>query len=334
MTPDDSLRAPHVREVGPGASFEVLKAATVLKVDSVTAEVVSAMRNIGVRTLVLKGPAVAAWLYRDGAVRTYSDSDLLVAPRSYRQARDLLWGLGFRPIGYSWHRDSQAWRRHSDATSVDLHRSLIGALAPPDAVWGEIAAATDTLRVGGIEVEVLSIPARALHVGLHAAQHGVDVPHPLEDLARALRVGDEHVWREAADLARRIGALPAFAAGLRVDPEGVRLAERLRLPAERPPAVALSAGRRIPVANALESLASERSLRARARLALRALVPSPLYMRHWSAMHMTRWPAAATRGPLTLGLAYVWRPIWILLRLPKAIIALRRARRDQAPAGG
>jgi hypothetical protein len=307
-------------------------AAFVLHVDSVTAEVVTAMRAAGIRTLVLKGPSIAAWLYGDGAARPYIDSDLLVASGSYRQAGDLLRGLGFRPLEYSWHRDSQSWRRHSDASSVDLHRSLVGALAPPDTVWRELAVRTDTLRVGGIEVEVLGIPARALHVALHAAQHGVDVPHPLEDLARALGLGDEHVWREAADLARRIEALPAFAAGLRLDAEGVRVANRLGLPAKRPPKVALSAGRKIPVAIALESLASERSVRARTRLVLGALVPSPLYMRHWSAMHMTRWPAALRRGRPGLGMAYLWRPIWILLRLPKAIAALRRARRGQAQA--
>jgi hypothetical protein len=319
----------------PSLSSAVGDAALALHVDNVTGEVVTAMRSVGIGTLLLKGPSIAAWLYGDGAARPYVDSDLLVASGSYRQAADVLHELGFRPFSYSWwHPDSEGWLRNSDASSVDLHRSLIGACASPDTVWKELAASTDTLRVGAIEVEVLRIPARALHVALHAAQHGVDVPHPLEDLRRALRAADERVWREAADLARRIDALPAFAAGLRLEPEGARLAERLQLPGERPPAVTLSIGRKVPVAIALDSLASERSLRARARLALRALVPSPLYMRHWSAMHMTRWPAAATRGPLALALAYVWRPIWILLRLPKAIIALRRARRDQAQAEG
>ena len=35
-----------------------------------------------------------------------------------------------------------------------------------------------------------------------------------------------------------------------------------------------------------------------------------------------------------LAVAYLWRPIWILLRLPKAIIAVRRARRGEAQPKG
>jgi Uncharacterised nucleotidyltransferase len=318
----------------PTPAPAVRTAALVLHVDSVTAEVVTAMRDAGIRTLLLKGPSIAAWLYGDGAPRPYIDSDLLVAPGSHREAGRVLRRLGFRPRAYSLHRDSQAWLRGRDTSNVDLHRSLIGVAAGPDRVWRELAAHPDTMRIGGIEVEVPGVPARALHVALHAAQHGVDVPRPLEDLARALRVADEHVWREAADLARRIDALPAFAAGLRLDPEGVRLARHLKLPEERPPAVELRAGADIPVAVALESLASERSLRARARVLLGAVVPSTLYMRQWSAMHTTRWPGVMRREPLGLWLAYLWRPLWILLRLPKAITALRRARRAQSSAEG
>ena len=308
----------------------VRTAALTLRVDNVTAEVVTAMREVGIRALLLKGPSIVAWLYRDGAARAYVDTDLFVAAGSYRQTGDVLRALGFRPLGYSWHRHSETWQRRRDASIVDLHRSLIGISAPPDTVWEELAAKTDTLRVGGIDVEVLRVPARALHVALHAAEHGVDLSHPLEDLARALRVADEAVWRDAADVARRINARPAFAAGLRFNPAGVRLAERLHLPVERPPAVAVRAGPDMPAVLTLENLTSEQPLRTRARLVFRALAPSPRYIRHWSTTRMSGWPAALRRGLLGLGLAYLWRPIWILLRLPKAINAVRRARRGQA----
>jgi Uncharacterised nucleotidyltransferase len=307
----------------------ILSTALVLRVDGVTREVVTAMRDAGIRTVLLKGPSTAAWLYGGNAARPYGDSDLLVAPGSYPKAGDVLRELGFCPVADLWHSDSQEWLRSSDASCVDLHRSLIGVLASPQTVWDELARETETLGVGGIEVEVLRIPARALHVALHAAQHGVEAGRPREDLTRALRLADERVWRQAGDLAQRIDAVSAFAAGLRLDPAGGLLAERLKLPEGQLPSVALRAGRGIPVAIALESLARERSVLVRARLSLRSLVPSPVYMRRWSAMHMTRWPAAVRGRPLGLAVAYLWRPIWILLRLPGAIAAFRRARRDQ-----
>jgi Uncharacterised nucleotidyltransferase len=316
------------------------RAARVLQIDRVTAEVVTAMQAAGIRPLLLKGPSIASWLYRDGAHRAYDDSDILVAPGSYRRAGEVLGELGFRHHEYEWLRYVQTWLRDSEPSGaqggwpslVDLHRSLNGVRAPADTVWDVLSTDTDTLRVGGVEVEVLCVPARALHVALHAAQHGVDVRRPVEDLGRTLRLADDHIWRDAADLARRLDALPAFAAGLRLDPEGARLAERLGLPAERTAAVALRVGTQDPVAIALESLASEEPLRTRALVLLRALAPSPLYMRDWSATRMARWPAALREGTLGLWLAYLWRPIWNLGRLPKAIIALRRARRGQAQA--
>ena len=335
------LRYSSSREPLPPLTSALRTAALGLRVDAVTAEVVTAMREAGIRALLLKGPSIATWLYGDAAARPYEDSDLLVAPGSYSQAGDVLWGLGFDHREYLWRRDSQTWLRASETSGgdpypscVDLHRSLNGVGASPGTVWEGLALDADTMQVGGIEVEVLRLPARALHVALHAAQHGADAGRPLEDLARAVRVADEPVWRGAADLARRLDALPAFGAGLRLDPDGTRLAERLRLPAERPPEVALRAGPHNQVAIALESLASERSLLARARLLVRALVPSRLYMRHWSATHMTWWPTALRQGSLGLSLAYVWRPIWLLLRLPRAVAALRRARRSQPPDAG
>jgi len=327
----------------PPLSSAVHAAALAARVDRVTAEVVTAMREVGIRPLLLKGPSIATWLYEDGT-RPYDDSDLLVAPGSYRRAGDVLRELGFRHHEYVWLRYVQTWLRgsgpsgvpHGGPNAVDLHRSLNGIRASADTVWEVLSAETDTLQVGGIDVEVFSLPARALHVGLHAAQHGARAEQTLEDLGRALRFADEQVWRQAADLAERLDAMPAFASGLRLDPEGARLAERLGLPARPPPGVALRIDVQNSAAIALESLTSERSLRARARLLLQALFPSRSYMRHWTATRMTPLPAALRRGALGLWLAYLWRPIWNLGRLPKAIIALRRARRgeteDEGPA--
>ena len=110
----------------------------------------------------------------------------------------------------------------------------------------------------------------------------------------------------------------------------MRLAERLELPRERPPAVAVRAGPDVPVAIALENLTSEQPLRTRARLLFRALVPlAPLHPRLVNGRMSALARAAAARG-LGLVLAYLWRPIWILLRLPKAIAAVRGARRPRA----
>jgi hypothetical protein len=311
------------------SSSAVRASALGLAVDSVTAEVVKALNDARIRSLLLKGPSFAGWLYEDGA-RPYGDSDLLVSPGSYGRAGQVLSQLGFRPLGYMRHdSDSEPWVRHSDSAWVDLHRSLIGAEAPSETVWVELAAGAATLPVGGIEVEVLGEPARALHVGLHAAQHGVDEEPPLEDLRRAIRTVDVDTWRKAVEIARRVDALPAFAAGLRLEPAGERLAEKLKLPADRSPLVALRSGPHVPLAVTLERLAGEASLLARTRLLLAALLPSPGYMRRWAPGRVPFWDDVRRHRRVGLCLAYAWRPIWFVLRLPGAIAAVGRARRGQ-----
>ena len=76
-------------------SAGIRNTALALAVDAVTAEVVTALRDAGIRPLLLKGPSIAGWLYGDGAARPYGDSDLLVSPGSYRPAENALRALGF-----------------------------------------------------------------------------------------------------------------------------------------------------------------------------------------------------------------------------------------------
>jgi hypothetical protein len=172
-----------------------------------------------------------------------------------------------------------------------------------------------------LEVEVLNRSARLLYIALHAAQHESHTfEQPLKDLERALRHADEQLWGEAAALATSLRAEPTFAAGLRLHPEGVRLANRIKLPGERPLMLSLREGGGRPFLVTLERLATTPGLGARLRLLGRRLAPPPDYMR-WL------YPRLAARGTAGLALAYLWRPVSTALRLPAAILAWRRARR-------
>ncbi len=299
----------------------LVAAAGSLHLDRVTAEVVAAMRTGGIRPLLLKGPSIAAWLYRDGSSRPYGDVDLLVEARCRPAAEDVLRGLGFRRGQPGWQELAWSWRRSGDGSTVDLHSSIVGADAGPEVVWRTLSQRTEPMRVGGLEVEVLTPSARALQVALHAAKHGDTELKPRQDLARALEILDHDCWLEATVLAQRMDAVPAFATGLRLDPEGARVADRLELPTARPTAVALRASRPRALVLGIEQLAGARDVRSRLRFLARKAVPSRSYMRRTSAL--------ARRGPLGLGLAYVWRPVWMLFKLPGAILTWRRARRDE-----
>jgi hypothetical protein len=107
--------------------------AEVLARDLATAEAVDSLRGAGVRSIVLKGPSIARWLYGDGSPRPYVDSDLLVSAARLDAAARVL-----ASIGYCAHLDDRRvpsadvhhlWLlRPSDGARLELH------LAPPGGV--------------------------------------------------------------------------------------------------------------------------------------------------------------------------------------------------------
>src|SRR5947208_2923537 len=85
----DSVAAP----VGPSPAVRATAAS--LRLDALAIEVCAAFAGAGIETIVLKGPAVATWLYHDGSLRPYVDIDLLVDPRRADAAAAMLASVGF-----------------------------------------------------------------------------------------------------------------------------------------------------------------------------------------------------------------------------------------------
>ena len=72
---------------GAEPSSAVRVAARILRLDRATGEVVTALRAHGIRSILLKGPSAARWLYDNESERPYVDCDLLVAPMEMTQCR-------------------------------------------------------------------------------------------------------------------------------------------------------------------------------------------------------------------------------------------------------
>jgi hypothetical protein len=268
--------------------------------------------------LLLKGPAIARWLYSEPSERSYVDIDLLIDPDAFDLAERGLVELGFESMNAGLQAEPLAshhtvWaRRGVNSATVELHRSLCLVLAPPSLVWARLCAGARLMRVADAAVPTPGPAASALIIGLHAAQHGAHAAQPLRDLQLALERVDPQTWRAAAALARELGAGSAFALGLSLDSRGRELVERLglsadgasrltRLMAITPPATAVGVERMIAASGA----------RARAGLLWRELVPSPAFMRVWQPL--------ARRGWWGLVAAYLWRPFWLAARLPRGI---------------
>lgn len=296
-----------------------------LAVDAVTVEVLTALGERGVQAVLLKGPSVTRLLYEPGE-RSYVDTDLLVEPRAFGEAQGALASLGFireEAVGERSIEHGEAWSR--GMAMVDLHRRLWGVEAPDEEAWRVLAAETEVLRLGPIEVRALREAAVALGIALHAVQHGTQVGQTRRDLERALATLSLDVWRDAAVLARRLSAEPAFQAGVRALPEGRDLLVQLALAPTSSVETVLretldpeAAGQALLVERLVAT-----SRFGRVTLLARLLVPSRAYMRRFHA-------PLARRGTAGLVAAYVRRYALLARRLIPAVREWRRARRSAA----
>ncbi len=308
-----------------------IAAAFNLAVDSTTAEVVGALRDVDCPYIVLKGPTLADWLYGPGSERYSVDVDLLVDPATIATVGEVLTGLGYTsvvPEGRQHDRPLYAsvWHRGAGSPNVDLHTAIAGIRLPRQGAWSVLARRTEAIEVGRSSMEVLDPGAQALHLALHAAKHGVRHERPLRDLERAIEVLGFEVWVNAAALAQELDAVPAFATGLSLVPVGASLLAQLgvasaatvdsALRAQTPPALSLG----------VAHLAGLPTLRAKAAFVGGRVFPPPAFMRRWHSL--------ARRGRLGLAAAYVYRPVWFALKLGPAVAAWRRAKRASKASPG
>lgn len=310
----------------------LLRAARALSCDRITAEVIGAMRGARIETILLKGPSIARWLYPDGG-RGYIDTDILVPASEVDHAADVLRSLGFTDLLDGFHpleRDAylgettfvrRAESGHGPEGLVDLHHNLPGMPASSEALWQAFSADPEVMRVGGVEVRVASRTALALHVVLHAAQHGFQ-GHTREDLSRAIAVMAASHWRDTADMAARLGVADVLGATLRHHAAGAEIADRLGLPGRSLAESRFWSPFAPRGSEAVAEFWSASTLRQKRDRIRRVLLPSPAKVRYVSGNPDSRGWSLLPRYALW------WRDL-ALATVP----AMRHVRGRRRPAG-
>lgn len=292
-------------------SAGLLATAASLAVDRVAADVVTGLDRRGVPSILLKGPSIVRFLYGDGVARPYGDVDLFVSRGSLDTAQETLVELGFR-YGGEGDRPTPdlpgrlAWERGS--ALVDLHTNLVGCEVPDNEAWSVLHAHTEQLAVGGRELAVFDRKALALHVVLHAAQHGPSSPKALQDLTRLIDCADDRLLASALALARDLHAVEAFELGLRLDERGSVIAHGFGLATTPSRRARMRAAGAPAQAQAFEKLVEAAGAGRRLSFVRSRIFPSARYMRTWTPL--------ARRGRGGLALAYAWRLVWLIGRAP------------------
>jgi Uncharacterised nucleotidyltransferase len=271
------------------------------ELDAAAVKVLDAFDAAGVKAILLKGPALARFLYWPDEPRSYSDVDVLVPPDGLAPARGALAKLGYSDASaanafgvddVAGVVHAELWSRQGERGPVliDLHWALPGWEAPAGVIWDALGKRRTWIELAGRQVPVFDRAALALHLATHAGQHGPEDGKALTDLARGIRRWPLDVWRSAADLANEVKAGSLFAAGLRLLPEGAALATDLGLPStDELDWKIRHRGTRPRGTFHLDAFMEARGVRERANVLGRSLIPRS----RWIAR---RYPWAASGG--------------------------------------
>jgi hypothetical protein len=217
------------------------------------AEAIAALEAEGIRTMVLKGAALALLHYRDRGARVMGDVDVLVEPPRASAAAEVLARLGYTPVRAADRFDAAHLARiHScglrdrRGRQLDLHWYASGEARRPgddDRLW----QAAVPLSLEGVATRAPCATDHLYLVCAHAFASGTSHLRWIADAAVLLRGGDIDAGRLVA-LARARRWVAPLAAALRwlrdfglpvppaalaaLDSEPVRLLDRLELAGE------------------------------------------------------------------------------------------------------
>jgi hypothetical protein len=252
-------------------------------------EVALALRERAIRCVVFKGADLIQRIYPNVALRPMGDVDIYVPPDCAETAESVLSTLGYRPFCPDMTKGLSQRVRHArlyvggpnDATSIDLHWSLVGHgddARAPDLNW----VRANVLSQEGEPWMRLSETAHLLYLAAHMKLQHYDEEIPLLWLVdfHLLATGGAIDWDQLWLDARRLGwseAVSAVAFDVR-ERLGVALPEPLERIAKTPKSRLHRRGSRNEPERVLNEL---RALDGWGRLALlRAYVlPSPAYIR-------------------------------------------------------
>jgi hypothetical protein len=189
----------------------------------------------GVSFIVLKGPHLAEVVYGDWALRPMGDLDILVNEEDLSTALSSL-----QDIGYS-NRNSKAPPQHHHlpqllkvgSVPIEIHLGISSTQAVPftadhDGLWKR----AQRVKIGGVEVLVLSFEDLLLNLSLHACQHNfrISLMH-IYDISQILRQCESQInWVELVSRAHLWNATKALYITLEVarDLLGISVPDEVR----------------------------------------------------------------------------------------------------------
>ena len=189
-------------------------------------ELVKLFSANGINALPFKGPLLAIKAYGNPALRRYGDLDVLVKPRHFERAVQILTENGYTPrTSVSWlnkknwyisRKKDIYFTDESGSINLELHWKLSGShFGLPremNGLWDRLIA----INVGGTKMPSLSFNDLLIYLCLHGSRHGWERLAWVCDVNELIRSEKDIDWNSVAEDAKRFGCENVVALGLRL----------------------------------------------------------------------------------------------------------------------
>jgi Uncharacterised nucleotidyltransferase len=162
--------------------------------------VASTFARTGLPWLCVKGPVAAATLYREPALRPFSDIDLLIHLSDFERSCANLADVGFKlyfDLTPKWQelyfRDQSQTALHA-ASTIDLHWQLLPSRYSFAPVMNAIWERAERVSVFNVSVDTLSPYDSLVYLCLHAAKHDWERLIWLVDIAALITRSNRLDW--------------------------------------------------------------------------------------------------------------------------------------------
>jgi hypothetical protein len=166
-----------------------------------TVDVLRALEQAGIKTILLKGAALAMLYYKHAALRPMHDLDVLVPTNKAGQAIEVLQNLGWQPLVKAPH--SQAFLSTTDAVEIDLHWHALLELSEKDSdedFWNDAVP----FEINNFQGLTLSPTDLLFHVCIHGLKwEATPTFRWIADAMMILRSGRTIDWDRLLQLAKK-----------------------------------------------------------------------------------------------------------------------------------
>ena len=179
----------------------------------------------GIGALVIKGPVLAVQAYRDPAMRSYGDLDLLVRQRDIRRATELLTAAGFAPaiplsaIDAGKIPGQYLFCKQDSRLIIELHNDCTLRYFPRRLPLEDFFARQIRVRLDSHEAPALSVEDELVLICIHGAKHFWERLIWIADVAALVTRQTCIHWERVADSAKAVGADRILHTGLRLASE-------------------------------------------------------------------------------------------------------------------